>query len=56
MKYIINENQLGLINESEKIKSIVIRLYEKWKDFDKINELTGLPMETIILSLKIMIW
>jgi hypothetical protein len=38
MKYIINENQLGLINESKRIKSIVIRLYEKWKDFDKINE------------------
>ena len=52
MKYIINENQLGLINESERTKSIVIRLYEKWKDFDKINELTGLPMETIITSLK----
>jgi hypothetical protein len=52
MKYIINENQLGLINESEKIKSIVIRLYEKWKDFDKIVELTGLSMETIITSLK----
>lgn len=52
MKYIINENQLGLINESEKIKSIVIRLYDEWKDFDKINELTGIPMETIITSLK----
>ena len=52
MKYIINENQLGLINESEKIKSIVIRLYEKWKDFDKIVELTGLSMESIITSLK----
>jgi hypothetical protein len=52
MKYIINENQLGLINESEKIKSIVIRLYEKWKDFDKINEISGLSMETIITSLK----
>jgi hypothetical protein len=52
MKYIINENQLGLINESEKLKSIVIRIYEKWKDINKINELTGLPMEKIILLLK----
>ena len=52
MKYIINENQLGLINESEKLSSIVLRLAQGGNDIYRINEITGLPMETIILSLK----
>ncbi len=52
MKYIINENQLGLINESEKLGSIVLRLYQEGNNIYKINEITGLPMETIITSLK----
>jgi len=52
MKYIITENQINMVNKSKKLGSIVLRLYQEGNNIYKINEITGLPMDTIILSIK----
>lgn len=52
MKYIITENQINMVNKSKKLGSIVLRLYQGGNNIYKINEITGLPMDTIILSIK----
>jgi len=44
MKYIITERQRTM--------SIALRLYQEGNPIKKINEMTGIPIETIILSIK----
>ena len=44
MKYIITERQRTM--------SIALRLYQEGNPIKKINEITGIPIETIILSIK----
>jgi hypothetical protein len=41
-----------MVNKSKKLGSIVLRLYQEGNNIYKINEITGLPMDTIILSIK----
>jgi len=56
MKYIITENQFQLVNEnkiSERIISIIKKIYyEKGKNIHEIQKITGLPMETVLGSMK----
>lgn len=43
------------LNESQvpqRTTSLILRLYEEGKSIKKINEITGIPFETIILSIK----
>jgi hypothetical protein len=49
------ENCDETINEShvpQRTTSLILRLYEEGKSIKKINEITGIPFETIILSIK----